>query len=150
MWITASKVCLHNVTWQWTCWVSQFRDFQPCSESSSASSDEKLPVQLVGKLSRLVPILLCSLEEVELAWEEAEDALVKLPIDLFGLYVLSSHFRPCDGILQTCIHVHMHTTFMKKQKANFKWPEFGKLNIQAKKVYLRDLTRKVRCVYKTY
>ena len=45
---------------------------KPLSESSSASLDETLPVQL------LVPVLLCSLVEVEMAWEEAEDALVKL------------------------------------------------------------------------
>ena len=45
---------------------------KPLSESSSASLDETLPVQ------RLVPVLLCSLVEVEMAWEEAEDALVKL------------------------------------------------------------------------
>ena len=45
---------------------------KPLSESSSASLDETLPVQL------LVPVLLCSLVELEMAWEEAEDALVKL------------------------------------------------------------------------
>ena len=45
---------------------------KPLSQSSSASLDETLPVQL------LVPVLLCSLVEVEMAWEEAEDALVKL------------------------------------------------------------------------
>ena len=51
---------------------------KPLSESSLASVDETLPVQLFGGPSRLVPVLLCSLVEVQMAWEEAEDDLVKL------------------------------------------------------------------------
>ena len=67
---------------------------KPLSESSSASLDETLPVQLFGGPSRLVPVLLCSLVEVEMAWEEAEDDLVKLSNRVFWLVCFVFPFGP--------------------------------------------------------
>ena len=68
--------------------------------------------------------------------------------DLFSLYVLFSHFRPCDDTPENCSFqmspytlasacISMHKLFMKRQKPNslenIMWSELGKQNIQAKK-----------------
>ena len=72
-------------------------------------------------------------------WEEGRE------IHLFSLYVLFSHFRPCDAtrgnsffqmLSYACANVRITN---EKEKENshqgITWSEMGKQNIQAKEVY---------------
>ena len=42
-----------------------------------------------------------------------------MEMDLFSLYILFSHFTPCDATLgNSHMHVHMYALLMKRQKEN--------------------------------
>ena len=68
-------------------------------------------------------------------------------IDLFSLYVLFSHFRPCDATqgnslfqmssLNACANVRITTKKKRKENSHegIMWSEMGKQNVYAKRVY---------------
>ena len=69
-----------------------------------------------------------------------------VPIDLFSLYVLFSHFRPRDATrgnsffqMSSYARANVRITKEKKQKENshegITWSEMEKQNVQAKEVY---------------
>ena len=74
-----------------------------------------------------------------------------MPIDLFILYILFSHFRPCDATrgnsffqMSSYAHANVHITNEKNKRQNshegITWSEMGKQNVQAKKVYSIRIT----------